>query len=276
MEHLKEKPYIGVTGITLPTQAEAVAKTFVDEGLANEQSSHQGMIGVLVSKKTLSSTFQARIKYPTVEQISQMFRKTKGIAFNTIHYHTYQEANLAQQLEELLDRSGLYSDRLCEGLQLNVAWPPVTEVEKTKLAFPDLKIIMQLGPRVSTEEPQAITYKLDPYTDLVDYVLIDPSGGRKKVPQVNTIVSIFNQIKGTYPDLPLVFAGGFDAKNVKTRLGLLAQAIGTTNFGIDAEGGLRIRRRNTQLPTPLSIARACRYVQNAALFLNNIAHTKNY
>lgn len=262
-----EKPYIGVTGITRVGDANAIAETFVTEGLTEEASSHRGMIGLLASQKTLSPNFQGRIKYPTLEQIRQIFEITKSRAFNTLHYHTYRSAALAHQLEVLLVQNGLYSDRLCQGLQLNIPWPPSAEVEKTKMNFPDLKIILQLGPKVLSENnPEYIAANLAPYQELINYVLIDPSGGRGRVFAVNTIAPTFNRIRELYPDLPLVFAGGFDGSNVSTRLWLLYQTVGTTNFGIDAEDGLRVQKRDKQSLTHYSIPRARRYVQNAALF----------
>lgn len=262
-----EKPYVGVTGITRVREAEAIAEIFVTEGLAEEASSHNGMIGLLASQRTLSRNFQGRIKYPTLERILEIFAITKGRAFNTLHYHTYRSATLAHQLEELLGQRGLYSDRLCQGVQLNISWPPPAEVEKIRMTFPDLKIILQLGPKVLTEnDPEYIVANLAPYQELINYVLIDPSGGRGRVFKVNTIAPTSNQIREIHPDLPLVFAGGFDGRNVRTRLWLLYQTVGITNFGIDAEDGLRVRQRNKQLLTPLSIPRARRYVQNAALF----------
>lgn len=267
MERLREKPYIGVAGITRVREAEAIAETFVTEGLTGEASSHKGMIGLLASQRTLSSNFQGRIKYPTLEQIRKLFETTKGRAFNTLHYHTYRSATLAHQLEELLGQRGLHSDRLCQGIQLNIPWPPPAEVEKTRITFPDLKIILQLGPRVLTEnDPEYIATNLAPYQELINYILIDPSGGRGRVFQVNTIAPTSNRIRKTHPDLPLVFAGGFDGRNVRTRLWLLYQTIGTINFGIDAEDGLRVQKRDKQSFVPLSIPRARKYVQNAALF----------
>lgn len=266
MDRLGEKPYIGVTGITNTHEATVIAQTFIDEGLTDEQSSHRGMVGVLASERSLIPNFKGRVKYPNLDQIHQIFRITHNRAFKTLHYHTYYESALSQQLEQLLDQSNLYADRLCEGVQLNIKWPPVNEVERTKMTFPDLKIILQLGPRVLAErDPANIVARLSPYVALIDYALIDPSGGKKKIFRINRVAPLYNQIKEAYPDLAMVFAGGFDARNTITRLWVLSQTIGTTNFSIDAEGGLRTQSKQG-LPTPLSINRACRYVHNGALF----------
>ncbi|GEM_PF-721078 len=283
MDRLIEKPYIGVTGINLPRHAQAVSRTFEEAGLTQEQSHHRGMVGLLVSQKTLSTRFSTTSRYPNLEQIRQILTITQNTAFNTLHYHTYRRSTLALQLKELLGSSGLYADGLCEGVQLNVSWPPVSEVERIKQTFPDLKIIMQLGPKTLTESPskvatdlipsaEEIVANLAPYADLVSYVLIDPSGGRGQAFQINRIAPIANQINKTYPDLPLVFAGGFDATNARRRLWVLFQSIGTVDFSIDAQGGLSTHHKDQRLPNRFNISKACNYIQNAALFFKKYAH----
>lgn len=266
MDRLGEKPYIGVTGISNAREARAIVQTFISEGLTNEQSSHRGMIGILASERTLNPQSREGAQHPNLDSIRQIFSVTVGRAFNTLHYHTNHEGNLAGQLDRLVGKSGLYADSLCEGIQLNIKWPPVSEVEKIKNAFPDVKIILQLGPRVLTESPEDIASNLAPYVGLIDYALIDPSGGKNKIFAVNTVAPVHNQIRAAYPDLSLVFAGGFDARNVRRRLWLLLQTVGTTNFGVDAQGGLRMQsRQELPTPAPMSINRARGYIRNAAL-----------
>lgn len=267
MERLKEKPYIGVTGVANIKQAETISQAFIEAGLARSDSKHIGMMGFLASPKTLSPNFQGTVRYPTTETIRQITEQIGNNAFNVLHYHTYRVSNLGAQLEHLFGESGLYPDRLCQGVQLNLAKPPIGELAKTRLSFPHLKIILQLGPRVLTEQtPEEIVEHLAPYVELINYALIDPSGGRGRVFQINKVAPVHNRISAAYPNLPLAFAGGFDARNAQARLWLLFQTIGTTNFGIDAEGGLRIQHHDRELPSPLSTIKAYRYIQNAAEF----------
>lgn len=278
-----EKPYIGVTGINLSQHAKAISQAFIEAGLTQEQSQHRGMVGLLVSQKTLSTRFSTIGRYPNLEQIRQILTISHDTAFNTLHYNTYKRSTLALQLDELLGTSRLYADGLCEGVQLNVFWPPVSEVEKIEQSFPDLKIILQLGPKALTESqrekttdflpsPEEIVANLAPYIDLVSYVLIDPSGGRGQSFQLNRIASIANHIRKAYPHLSLGFAGGFDATNARRRLWVLFQSIGITNFSIDAQGGLTTHHKDQRLPTQFNISKACNYIQNAALFFKKYAH----
>lgn len=265
----REKPYIGVTGIDQVSEAEAIAQTFINEGLTQPDSTHTGMVGLLVSPGTLRHPTIGTVKHPALAAIRQIFEATNGKAFNTLHYSTYDESRLSQQLQTLLDPTGLYADQLCQGIQLNIAWPPPAEVEKTRGMFPDIKIILQLGPRVLSEKSaEDIAAGLLPYKELIDYALIDPSGGRGMIFETKTVTPIYNHIKDVYPDLPMVFAGGFNARNVRTRIWLISQLIGPRDFGdfgIDAEKGLRVQKWS-QDTTDISIEKTTRYIRNAAIF----------
>ncbi len=270
MEYLREKPYIGVTGISTPNEAATITQTFASEGLTNKGGNHIGMVGVLVDQRSLVARIRERIKYPNLDQIRQIFEATQGNTFNTLHYHTYHESTLASQLNQLLTSNSLYSDGLCNGVQLNMPWPPADDVIRTKITFPDLKIIIQLGPRILAENnPEDIATNLTPYIGSIDYVLIDPSGGRNRIFKVNTVAPVHNRIREAYPDLSLGFAGGFNARNVRTRLWVLLQTAGTSNFSIDAEGGLRTQSQQG-LTAPISIKRTRGYIQNTASFFRTI------
>lgn len=262
-----ERPYIGVTGVDNVPHGKAIVQAFLNEGLGIDQSTHMGMVGVLVSERSLR-TQEGSTKYPNLAIIRNIFRTTRGKTFNTLHYHTYREKDLAGQLQRLLVDSYLFPDGLCDGIQLNIRWPDVEEIRKTRTQFPYLKIILQLGPRVLDASPESITSQLTPYTELINYALIDPSGGRNRLLAVNTAAPVHNQIRAAFPDLALAFAGGYNSTNVNTRLWLLFQTVGTKKFGIDAQGGLRSQSIEGE-SAPLSVNRARKYVHNATLFFQS-------
>lgn len=269
MSNIKEKPYIGVTGLDQPREAEAVTRTFEHMDLTKPDGNRIGMIGLLVSERRLSFPDRERSRHPSLSTIRRIFETTQGKTFNTLHYNTYHEDNLSEQIEKLLGNTQLYTDKLCQGIQLNVRWPNVDAIKRTKELFPDLKVILQLGPNVLTSTPQQIAANLTPYIGEIDYALIDPSGGRNLITQVNTVAPVYNEIREIYPDLALVFAGGFRAGNVGKRLWLLFQMVGTTDFGTDAESGLRLQSRQNDSPTPFSVDKAHRYIRNSALFFKS-------
>lgn len=84
-----------------------------------------------------------------------------------------------------------------------------------------------------------IAQGIEKYKDSIDYVLIDPSGGRGIPFDLESSVKIYSEIKNCCPDLTIGFAGGFTGENVASRLKDIIQRIGTDEFCIDAEGGLR-------------------------------------
>lgn len=268
MKQTPEKPYIGVTGITKVNEARLIAQVFANEGLTAE-ASHCGMIGVLASERTLSSKPSRVAKYPSLHEMRKIFQVSPTSTLNTLHYNTFREESLSDQVKVLLKETGLYDDKLCQGLQLNLFWPPTREVERIKTMFPDLKIILQLGHNVLVTRNQTnITESLMSYNGLLAYVLIDPSGGRGTEFDINDVAPVYQEIKDFYPDLPIIFAGGFKPDNVKTRLLLLSNALGTNNFGIDAENGLRVQKEGPE-QMRFNTMRTTKYIQNAASFFRN-------
>lgn len=264
-----EKPYIGVTGVVQVDEAKFVAQAFVKEGLTEIGSNRIGMIGILASQRTLASRGLWTERYPSLAAIRDIFEATHDVAFNTLHYTTYNPRDLSGQLSLLLNYKGLYTDHLCEGVQLNMSWPPLTELKETKDRFPDLKVILQIGPRIlSQTSTNEIVARLAAYEKLIQYVLIDPSGGRGMVFEPTSVANLYKQIEESFVNLGLVFAGGFDHKNVKGRLQLLSKAVGSIDFGIDAERGLRINVKG-QSATRVSISRATKFVHNSASFFRS-------
>lgn len=265
----QEKPYTGVTGVTQVDEAKFVVQAFAKERLAEIGSNRIGMIGILTSQRTLASRNLWTERYPSLAVTREIFAATHGAAFNTLHYITYSPEDLSGQLSSLLNYKDLYADHLCEGVQLNISWPPLRELKETKNRFPDLKIILQIGPRIlSQTSTNDIVERLAAYEQLIQYVLIDPSGGRGTVFEPTSITPLYKQIKESFVNLGMVIAGGFDHKNVRGRLRLLSQAVGSTNFGIDAERGLRIQVQGQSI-TKVSIPKVTEFVHNSAAFFRS-------
>lgn len=268
----RREPYIGVTGLVGLREARIIAQAFKDSGLTQADCRRRAMVGVLASPETLAPSIRKRVKYPSLPQIRGLLSTTRDAAFNTIHYNNYPAGDLAVQVSSLLDYDGLYTDKLCEGIQFNKPiggdqWPPVEEISKIKQAYPELRVILQLGPRILRNlSPDAIVEMVSKYTDVTDYALIDPSAGRKRIFDVNIVSPLYTALREEYPRLALGFAGGFDPKNVHTRLWVLSQVIGSRDFSIDAEGGLRLVGKDPYSPTPISPAKARRYIYQASSF----------
>lgn len=259
----KRKPYIGVTGIATPEEARFLSQAF-DRHLP---ASHQGMAGVLVSSRTLSGANEKVEKYPPLDSIPAIFAETKAAAFNTIHFRTKQPESLVEDVTRLFDHNHLYDARIATGIQLNMLWPDPAHLDQIKNRMPDLQIVLQLGTRALNQSSRMdIANSLTEYADLVDYVLLDPSGGIGRPFDTDDLVPYFQTSRHMLPGQPIIFAGGFNNLNVTSRLTYLYNRIQTTDFGIDAEGGLRVDRAGKVHGGTLSLDRTESYVRQASAF----------
>ena len=130
--HKKEagaKPYIGVTGAVSIDEITAIGEAFYQTKYTH-QTPHIPMIGILVCDATRNNNLIKNRRYPLYKEVPALIKKANKYGFPTIYYHTQNQENLAEQVSECLD--------ICEGLQLNLDWPDVIEVQKIKKIRPDL------------------------------------------------------------------------------------------------------------------------------------------
>jgi hypothetical protein len=141
------------------------------------QSSRLLMAGVLVSSRTLRG-LKGRWpnRYPDVTSIAAIFTN-HHLALNLVHYNTNEPHSLSQQLVELTGLGGPYF----HGYQLNIAWPPVTELSRYRSRFPEMKMVLQINQKsleMVDYSAQDLVDKLgQEYAGLVDYILLDLSAG---------------------------------------------------------------------------------------------------
>ena len=233
-----ERPYIGVTGATTTQEVEHLVSAFRTNGVSKE-ALHEPMIGILVSHKTLNGQTVLNRRYPDFANVPSLLKITENYSFNTIHYNSRQMDGLSDQIKGLFV-GGIYTDGLCRGIQLNIPWPPIKEISYVKRAFPDLKIIMQLSQTsLAGLSPRETTRLVAKYADMIDYALIDPSGGKGIPFNPRGVIPYYLDLQEELPNLALGFAGGFTGENVKKRCRELIDLVGADSFSIDAEGGLR-------------------------------------
>lgn len=231
-----EKPYIGVTGATTREEVNHLVRVFYEKG--RQTTEHQPMIGFLVSYKTLNGQETLNRRYPRFESIPSLLKEDHFDSFTTIHYNSKELTSLADQVKKIF-KEQIYEENLCRGIQLNIPWPPIEELTKIKRELPDLKIIMQLSHSCLDESPVEVATKVKNYGELIDYVLIDPSGGKGKSFEIAKIKPYYNEIKSYNPELIIGFAGGFTGENAFGRIKEIISLTGEKNFSIDAESGLR-------------------------------------
>lgn len=194
------RAYVGVTGFMDRHEAEEAleAMPYGDRLL---------MIGVLASDKTrqgMPNKYPNR--YPKIADIASIFPDHK-LALNMIHYHTKERKNLYGQLAEMTFVGG----HNVHGLQLNIAWPDQKELERYRKSFPLMQLILQVGNHALDEignSPRELSSKIGDYAGLIDYVLIDPSGGQGKALDPAQARDYILALKTRGPRIVLGVAGG--------------------------------------------------------------------
>lgn len=261
------KPYIGITGPVTGKEVKDIVEEFSNAGYSLS-SGHIPMLGFLVSQKTLFGQTVQNRRYPSFKEIPELISTTEGKVFPMIHYNSKSIQGLASEVEKVF--KDLYFNDLCKSVQLNIPWPEVGQLERMQMVMPDLKIVLQLSHKaMENKSPVEIAKRVKNYGSLIDYVLIDPSGGRGLEFDIDTSIEVYNQIKDTaFADLTIGFAGGFTGDNVQTRVDeLYRRTYGSSNFSIDAEGGLRDKLSEEYGDDLLNMHKVRSYLQEASKVL---------
>lgn len=260
----KRKPYVGVTGVTTLDDARAVAAAFARN--FSQMANQSGMVGFLVSYETLNGEAGSNSRYPLFADLPNLLCATRSSAINAIHYRPNRQAGFERQIVDLFRSADIYADGLCRTIQLNFRWPDPQSLGHIRRELDALDIILCITGRIMRRMPlDEIRRRVSAYAGLVDYLLIDPSGGFGTSFTVPQIEPFFHLARKVLSDLPIVLAGGFDDENVVPRLRDIAETLQTREFGIDAESGLRAgpgRRSDTTF----SAEKAARYATRAAGF----------
>jgi len=226
-------PYIGVTGLTSKSEVEQVVSLFEEKKFSH----YIPMLGFLVSYKTLNNIPTENKRYPKIEALPELLRVLEGKkVFPTIHYNS-REPDLFNQIS-LIFNSRIYQENFCRGLQLNIPWPDLNELKVIKSVYPELKIIFQASKEVlsfGTAKEIASRIKSE-YSSLIDYLLIDPSGGNGIPLNLENSCNLYQELSSKLPELIIGFAGGFSGENVFSRINSLEKTLGGLNFSLDAEG----------------------------------------
>ncbi len=254
------KCYIGITGPASKYEVISIVNEFEKAGF-NLKSKHIPMLGFLISYKTLNGQISDNKRYPKFYELKNLIEVSNKKVFPMIHYNSRDKDSLHEQVERLFD--GLYKDNLCRAVQLNIIYPPVDELMRIKKKMPDLQIVFQAS---STMLKPDLVNRIKEYGFLIDYVLIDPSGGKGREFNLEKSVKIYNQFKEK-TNYMIGFAGGFNGENVSRRVSDLINVIGNDDFFIDAEGGLRDKISNAYGDDLLNISKVSKYLSEAAKVL---------
>jgi len=253
----KWAPYIGVTGFMTKEEGDAVLATMP------HGSKRKLMIGVLVSQKTIRDEQNSKPnRYPMAKDIAEIFTDPP-LALNLVHYNTKELPTLYDQLIEVTDISGPNF----HGLQLNIAWPDIHALENYRKRHWDMKIVLQVGRNAFEQvenSPEALVKKFEDYCDLVNYVLLDPSGGLGKALDTDIAKSYLDELAAEKFRLGFGVAGGLSPTTLHLVSPLLFYY---PNLCIDAEG--RLRDENDRL----NLWAAKQYVNLALTMFGSLRYT---
>ena len=233
---MRPVPYIGITGFTTNEQVQRVVRA-----AEIPRFYPYLMIGVLVSENTLAGhPAKWPKRNPAKEKIASIFEPF-ATTINLVHYHTTDQSTLVGQLVAMDTLAGDH----CDGYQLNMPWPDPRLLEQylSQAIARNKKrtIVLQCGRRALEKfgkNPRRIAEEVRTnYEGLVDYVLIDPSGGKGEEIDSHFAVDCLNelmQIRNIGPGI----AGGLSYESGYAKLAPIAQDI-DENFSVDAEGRMR-------------------------------------
>ncbi len=228
------KPYIGITGFMNQNEVKAILS------LMTKDSNRLLMVGILVSQKTLEGQ-QNRWpgRYPKIEKVAKIFVNHPK-AFNLIHYNTNEPDKLFEQLIDLTRLGGPY----LHGVQLNIVWPSPSVIKQYHLRYPDKKIVLQVGGRafgMIGYSPQNLAKKVaEEYSEVIDYILLDPSGGRGQMLDPEGTRIYLEALKEKKLDIGLGASGGLGPFTLDPLIGPLAKDF--LDLSTDAEHQLRNKR----------------------------------
>lgn len=259
----KNKPYIGITGFTRKTDVLTCLSAIPNE------LERLFMVGVLLSSKTINGgTNKYPLRYPNYKSIKDIFTDDPR-CLNMIHYVTDDKTTLVKQLLDVAEIGG----ENCHGFQLNIVWPDIAILKEVKKELPNHKFVIQCSggamsrfdKELENDVPKLVFSVVQKYQEagVIDYLLIDPSGGRGKAFDAQSTIKMltphFDQ-----KDYQLGVAGGLKCETVNNLIPVLAKY---PFLFWDAEGGLR------DTDDSLIINAATEYLE-ASYELDSLLHAK--
>ena len=197
------------------------------------------MLGFLVSYKTLNGQRTENRRYPSMDLLRNLIWEVKvhGDVLPMIHYNSRERETLPEQITEVFET--MYGFNYCRAVQLNIPWPDPRSIEAIRKKYPDMAMVLQLSrSTMEGKSVEEICSQAADYRDLMQYALIDPSGGAGKEFDLEHSLAVYQGLREHCPQFMIGFAGGLHGGNVEERMNALSSHVGR-DFCIDAEGGLR-------------------------------------
>lgn len=230
--------YIGITGFMNRGEVEEILKCLP------LGCNRKLMVGVLASLKTWRGQVNKwPNRYPKIGFVHEIFFNHPQL-FNVVHYNTKEPETLREQLLQLTNVIG--PD--LHGFQLNIAWPNPQQLASYYVAYPGTKIILQIGGyafELIEHSPQKLASRVaQEYSGLIDYILLDPSGGFGKPLNTAGIRNYLRALKEKGLKVDLGVAGGLGPRTLNLVEPLIEEF---PDLSIDVESGVRDSEDNLDL-----------------------------
>jgi len=223
-------PYVGITGFKTAREVKGV----LDSWDPSKFHGFRLMLGFLCSAQRLAYITERGRVSPAAKDLSKLVREAhmntrsvdlprlaKGLpptVLPMIHYHTTNREGLAEEVNNLFNMNHLYRDSFCRALQINMTWPDVDQIKKIKDRYPEMEVLLSItGTAIKGKTPGEIADRAATYDGLVDYVLVDPSGGRGVSFDHRQCSEIMKGVRERMPETAIGVAGGFSGDNVYLR-----------------------------------------------------------
>lgn len=222
-EKLEDLQYIGVTGFTSPREV-----SWMTEAL----DGHLGMYGVLATPETIAGKEPHKGRYARKEDLPRLFGCMPADSIRALHYCP-RGMLTAQGVIEAVSACGSHMN----AVQLNTGeWPSVNLIKTLKYGrLSKTGMIFQVGPgMLADKRPSEVAELFYAYDDVVDYILLDGSGGRGIPLESSWIAEAIEELRKIGISSGVTVAGGLEASTLHR----VEQLVKDYHVSIDAESKL--------------------------------------
>ena len=242
----KISPYISISGITTPDEVKLVTNSFKEAGYGIN-SYHQPTIGILICEKSLADReTSAGLRYPALRDLEYILMQSHNKINSSLALTFRDSDSLFDTTKKLFNSFPI--GILCKRIQFNVVWPHylpnhLRQLQKIKERYHVIDILLRFGKEaMETGENtnlNSITNHILNYKDIVSGIVIDPSGGKGKLFDLEKAHTLKKNLNHSCKYINLCLAGGLKPSNIKNVLHDFIHSTAEEDFSIDALSGIR-------------------------------------
>lgn len=235
-------PYVGITGFMDSTESAHALRVF---GSPSGTFNYKLMVGVLASARSVRGEEKRFAnRYPSLRKIPSIFPNSNQ-SIGLIHYSTDYPNCLYQDMQALAEHCA--HNPGFHGFQLNMNWPNVDDLKRWKNeSLVGRTLVLSITSscmHLAGNQPDVVAELVaKSYHGLVDYILLDPSGGRGQVFDLPTMLGYLRAFAQVGIIENLVVAGGLSSTNL-----VLARAIAGEFPGISIDAERKLRNQDDNL-----------------------------